>query len=156
MAALDAAIPIYALKTVEGQLDETLMTDRLIAMLSAGFGLLATVLASVGLYGVMAFVVARRRKELGLRLALGAEPGQVIWIVMKEVLTLLAIGLAVGLPAAIGLGRFVASQLYGIEANDPSMAIATMVLLGLVSAAAGFIPARRASLIDPNLVLRTE
>jgi predicted permease len=156
VAALDAAIPIYALKTVEGQLDETLMTDRLIAMLSAGFGLLATVLASVGLYGVMAFVVARRRKELGLRLALGAEPGQVIWIVMKEVLTLLAIGLAVGLPAAIGLGRFVASQLYGIEANDPSMAIATMVLLGLVSAAAGFIPARRASLIDPNLVLRTE
>jgi ABC-type antimicrobial peptide transport system permease subunit len=104
----------------------------------------------------MAYVVARRRKELGLRLALGAEPGQVIWIVMKEVLTLLAIGLAVGLPAAIGLGRFVASQLYGIEANDPSMAIATMVLLGLVSAAAGFIPARRASLIDPNLVLRTE
>ena len=128
------------MKTVEGQLDETLMTDHLIAMLSAGFGLLATVLASVGLYGVMAFVVARRRKELGLRLALGAEPGQVIWIVMREVLTLLAIGLAVGLPAAIGLGRFVASQLYGIEANDPWMAIATMVLLGLVSAAAGLHP----------------
>ena len=156
VAALDGAIPLYAMKTVEGQLDETLMTDRLIAMLSAGFGLLATVLASVGLYGVMAFVVARRRKELGLRLALGADPGQVIWIVMREVLTLLAIGLAVGLPAAIGLSRFVASQLYGIEANDPWMAIATMVLLGLVSAAAGFIPARRASLIDPNLVLRTE
>ena len=77
VAALDAGIPIYAMKTVEGQLDETLMTDRLIAMLSAGFGLLATVLASVGLYGVMAFVVARRRKELGLRLALGADPGQV-------------------------------------------------------------------------------
>ncbi|MGE0360561.1 MAG: ABC transporter permease [Vicinamibacterales bacterium] len=153
---VDAAMPIYAMKTVEGQLDETLMTDRLIALLSAGFGLLATVLASVGLYGVMAFVVARRRKELGLRLALGAEPGQVIWIVMKEVLMLLAIGLAVGLPAAIGLGRFVASQLYGIQANDPWMAIATMVLLALVSAAAGFIPARRASLIDPNLVLRTE
>jgi len=80
----------------------------------------------------------------------------VIWMVMKEVLMLLAIGLAVGLPAAIGLGRFVASQLYGIQANDPWMAVATMVLLGLVSAAAGFIPARRASLIDPNLVLRTE
>ena len=156
VAALDGAIPIYAMKTVEGQLDETLMTDRLIAMLSAGFGLLATVLASVGLYGVMAFVVARRRKELGLRLALGADPGQVIWIVMREVLMLLGIGLAVGLPAAIGLSRFVASQLYGIEANDPWMAIATMVLLGLVSAAAGFIPARRASLIDPNLALRYE
>jgi predicted permease len=154
--AVDAAMPIYAMKTVEGQLDETLMTDRLIAMLSAGFGLLATVLASVGLYGVMAFVVARRRKELGLRLALGADPGQVIWMVMKEVLLLLALGLAVGLPAAIGLGRFIASQLYGIQANDPWMAIATMALLALVSAAAGFIPARRASLIDPTLALRAE
>ncbi len=154
--AVDASMPIYAMKTVEGQLDETLMTDRLIAMLSAGFGLLATVLASVGLYGVMAFVVARRRKELGLRLALGADPAQVIWMVMKEVLLLLVLGLAVGLPAAIGLGRFVASQLYGIQANDPWMAVATMALLALVSAAAGFIPARRASLIDPTLALRAE
>ena len=154
--AVDAAMPIYAMKTVEGQLDETLMTDRLIAMLSAGFGLLATVLASVGLYGVMAFVVARRRKELGLRLALGADPAQVIWMVMKEVLLLLVLGLAAGLPAAIGLGRFVASQLYGIQANDPWMAVATMALLALVSAAAGFIPARRASLIDPTLALRAE
>ena len=75
---LDAAMPVYAMKTLEGQLDETLMTDRLIAMLSAGFGLLATVLASIGLYGVMAFVVARRRKEIGIRMALGANPGNVI------------------------------------------------------------------------------
>src|SRR5439155_5688598 len=88
---LDAAMPVYAMKTLEGQLDERLMTDRLIASLAAGFGLLATVLASIGLYGVMAFVVARRRKELGIRLALGAEPGGVIWLVMKEVLLLLAI-----------------------------------------------------------------
>ena len=86
---LDASMPVYAMKTLEGQLDETLMTDRLIALLAAGFGLLATVLASIGLYGVMAFVVARRRKELGIRLALGAEPGGVIWLVMKEVLLLL-------------------------------------------------------------------
>ena len=81
------------MKTVEGQLDETLLTDRLIAMLSAGFGGVATLLASIGLYGVMAFVVARRRKELGIRLALGAEPGSVIVLVMREVLLLLAIGL---------------------------------------------------------------
>ena len=93
-------------------------------MLSAGFGLLATMLASVGLYGVMAFVVARRRKELGLRLALGAEPGSVMWLVMKEVFVLLGIGLAVGMPAAIGLGRFVSTQLYGIEPNDPWIAVA--------------------------------
>ena len=86
---LDASMPVYAMKTLEGQLDETLLTDRLIALLAAGFGLLATLLASIGLYGVMAFVVARRRKELGIRLALGAEPGGVIWLVMKEVLLLL-------------------------------------------------------------------
>jgi predicted permease len=153
---LDGAIPVYELKTVEGQLDETLLTDRLIALLSAGFGLLATVLASIGLYGVMAFVVARRRKELGVRLALGAQPAGVIWLVMREVLLLLAIGLAVGVPAAMLLGRFVASQLHGIEANDATIAVATVTLLAVVSAAAGFIPAHRASRLDPMLALRTE
>src|SRR5471030_918115 len=153
---LDASMPVYAMKTLEGQLDETLLTDRLIASLAAGFGLLATLLASIGLYGVMAFVVARRRKELGIRLALGAEPGGVIWLVMKEVLLLLAIGLAVGVPAALALGHFVASQLYGIEARDPWTAIATLALLTLVSAAAGLIPAHRASRIDPILALRYE
>jgi predicted permease len=153
---LDAGIPVYDMKTVEGQLDETLLTDRLIAMLSAGFGALATLLASVGLYGVMAFVVARRRRELGIRLALGAQPGFVIWMVMREVLLLLAIGLAVGVPAALGLGRYVASQLYGIQPRDPSIAIWTVVLLTVVSAAAGLIPAQRASRIDPILALRTE
>ena len=148
---LDAAMPVYDVKTVQGQLDETLLTDRLIALLSAGFGLLATVLASVGLYGVMAFIVARRRKEIGLRLALGAEPSGVLWIVMREVLILLTIGLAIGVPAAIGLGRYVSSQLYGIQPNDPWMAIGTVLLLTVVSAAAGLIPATRASRIDPIL-----
>jgi predicted permease len=153
---LDAAMPVYDVKTVQGQLDETLLTDRLIALLSAGFGLLATVLASVGLYGVMAFIVARRRKEIGLRLALGAEPAGVLWIVMREVLILLTIGLTIGVPAAIGLGRYVSSQLYGIQPNDPWMAIGTMLLLTAVSAAAGLIPATRASRIDPILALRYE
>jgi ABC-type antimicrobial peptide transport system permease subunit len=151
---LDSAIPVYGMKTVEGQLDETLLTDRLIAMLSAGFGLLATLLATVGLYGVMAFVVARRRKELGIRLALGAQPGFVMWLVMREVLLLLAIGLAVGIPAAMGLGRYVAAQLYGIQAHDPAIAGSTVALLTVVSAAAGLIPAQRASRIDPILALR--
>ena len=153
---LDAAMPVYSIKTVEGQLDETLLTDRLIALLSAGFGLLATVLASVGLYGVMAFVVARRRKELGLRMALGAQPSAVIWIVMKEVLTLLAIGLAVGIPSALALGQVVSSQLYGIQGRDPWIAVWTMLLLTVVSSAAGLIPARKASQIDPILALRYE
>jgi predicted permease len=154
--ALSAGMPVYQLKTLQGQLDETLMTDRLIATLSAGFGLLATLLAAIGLYGVMAFVVSRRSKELGLRLALGAEPRAVIWIVMKEVLVLLGIGLVVGVPAAVALGRYVSSQLYGIEPNDPWMAVATVVVLAVVSALAGFVPARRASRIDPILALRYE
>jgi len=153
---LDGTMPIYQMKTLEGQLDETLLTDRLIALLSAGFGMLATILASIGLYGVMAFVVARRRKELGIRLALGAQPGRVIWLVMREVLLLLVIGLAVGIPSAMLLGRSVSSVLYGIQPNDPWMAGSTIVLLSLVSAAAGLIPARRASRIDPILALRYE
>jgi predicted permease len=154
--ALDSSMPVYEMKTLEAQLDETLLTDRLIAMLSAGFGLLATLLASIGLYGVMAFVVARRRKELGIRLALGAQPGLVIWIVMREVLLLLAIGLAVGVPAAMALGQFVATQLYGIQPHDPWIAGSTVAVLTLVSAAAGLIPAHRASRIDPILALRHE
>jgi ABC-type antimicrobial peptide transport system permease subunit len=153
---LDASLPVYRMKTLESQLDETLLTDHLVALLSAGFGLLATMLAAVGLYGVMAFVVARRKKELGIRLALGAQPGNVIWMVMKEVLVLFAIGLAVGIPAAMALGRFVSSQLYAIEPFDPWIASATIVLLAIVSGLAGLIPARRASRIDPILALRYE
>ena len=153
---LDATMPVYELKTVESQLDETLLSDHLIALLSAGFGLLATILASIGLYGVMAFVVVRRKKELGIRLALGAQPASVIWLVMREVLLLLGIGLAVGIPGAIAAGRYISAQLYGIQPNDPFIAISTTLLLAVVSAAAGLIPARRASRIDPILALRHE
>ncbi|HYL76838.1 MAG TPA: ABC transporter permease [Bryobacteraceae bacterium] len=153
---LDAAMPVYAMKTLGGQLDETLLTERLIALLSAGFGMLATLLAAMGLYGVMAFVVARRTKELGVRMALGARPASVIWLVMKDVVLLLMLGLAVGIPAALGMGRFVASQLYGIKVNDPGIAIASVTVLIVVASLAGFVPAQRASRIDPILALRYE
>jgi ABC-type antimicrobial peptide transport system permease subunit len=89
-------------------------------------------------------------------MALGAQPANVIWLVMKEVLVLLAVGLAVGIPSALALGRFVATQLYGIQAHDPGVALATMLLLSAVSAAAGLVPAHRASRIDPILALRYE
>jgi predicted permease len=154
--SLDPNIPVYQLKTLASQLDQTLLTERLIALLSAGFGLLATLLAAIGLYGVMAFVVTRRTKEMGVRMALGAHPGSVIWLVMREVLMLLAIGLAVGVPTAIALGQFVSTQLYGIKANDPLIAITTVAILMAVSAFAGLVPARRASRIDPILALRYE
>jgi predicted permease len=153
---LDASMPVYELKTLGRQLDETLLTERLIALLSAGFGLLATLLATIGLYGVMAFAVARRTKELGLRMALGAQRGMVVWLVMRDVLTLVGIGLAVGVPAAAALGRLVAAQLYGIQAHDPWIAGASVMLLAIVGAVAGFIPAARAGRIDPILALRYE
>jgi putative ABC transport system permease protein len=154
--AIDRSLPVFEAKTVQAQLDETLLTDRLVALLSAGFGMLATLLASVGLYGVMAFVVARRRKELGIRVALGAQRTAILWSVMREVLILLSIGLAVGIPTGLGLGRFVSAQLYGIQGHDPSVAVGTLLLLTFVSALAGLIPAHRASRVDPILALRYE
>jgi len=154
--SLDPSMPVYQMKTLGGQLDETLLTERLVALLSAGFGLLATLLASIGLYGVIAFSVARRTKEMGLRMALGAPRGSVIWLVMQEVLLLLAIGLAIGIPAALALGRYVSSELYGIEGTDPWIASAAVVTLIVVSSAAGFVPAQRAARIDPILAIRNE
>ncbi len=151
---LDPSLPMYEVKTLESQLDQRLLTERLVALLSAGFGFLATVLAVIGLYGIMASVVAQRTKELGVRIALGAQRGDVIWLVMREVLLLLTIGLAVGVPSGLSLGRIVGSELYGIKANDPSIAGMTIALLALVSVAAGLIPAHRASRIDPILALR--
>jgi predicted permease len=154
--AIDPSMPVYEMKTVQGQLDQTLLTERLTAMLSAGFGVLATLLASIGLYGVMAFVVARRTKEIGVRLALGAQPALVTWLVMREVLVLLGIGLIVGVPAGLLTAKYAASLLYGVQPRDPWVASGTVAILSLVSIAAGLIPARRASRIDPILALRCE
>jgi predicted permease len=156
VANLDRSMPIYEMKTLENQLDETLTTERLIATLSAAFGALATLLAAVGLYGVMAFVVARRTKEIGLRMALGAQQGTVIWLVLKEVLILLVGGLAIGVPAAYLLSRYVSTQLFGVQPADVPTALLAVAVLGAVALAAGFIPARRASVIDPITALRYE
>jgi predicted permease len=153
---MDAAIPVFHMKTLGDQLDQTLLTERLIALLSAGFGALATLLAAIGLYGVMAFVVARRTKEIGLRMALGAEQGSVLWLVIREVLVLVAIGLGVGVPAALFAGRFISSQLYGVQPFDMTAAGVAIALLLAVTALAGLIPARRAATIDPMIALRYE
>jgi putative ABC transport system permease protein len=153
---LDSGMPIYEMKTLARQLDETLSTERLIAVLSAAFGLLATVLAALGLYGVMAFMVARRTKEIGLRMALGAPQARVVWMVMRETLVLVAAGLAIGIPAAIGVSKYVSTQLYGVKATDIASAAAALVILATVAAVAGLLPARRASTIDPIQALRYE
>jgi predicted permease len=153
---LDPAMAAYEMRTLDSQLDQTLLTERLVAMLSAGFGALATLLASIGLYGVVAFVVAQRTKEIGVRMALGANRGSVVWLVMREALLLLGIGLAVGIPAALALGRFISTQLYGVTASDPWVAGIAVILLSVIAAMAGLVPARRASRIDPLLALRYE
>jgi len=156
VSALDPAIPVYDLKTLENQLDDTLSTERMIAALSAGFGALATVLAAMGLYGVMAFVVARRTREIGLRMALGAAQGAVVWMVLKEALVLLGAGLAVGVPGAYLLSHYVAAQLFGVPPTDGGTAILALAILAAAAGGASLLPARRASTIDPIQALRYE
>jgi ABC-type antimicrobial peptide transport system permease subunit len=153
---VEASVPVFGMKTLEGQLNETLTTERLIAMLSAAFGALATVLAAIGLYGVMAFVVVNRTKELGLRIALGAQQSAVAWLVMREVLMLVLIGLIVGVPVAYGLGRYVSSQLFNVPAADAWTAAIAILILTSIASLAGFLPARRATAIDPIKTLRYE
>ncbi|MFL6353309.1 MAG: ABC transporter permease [Bryobacteraceae bacterium] len=153
---IDPALPVYSMKTVETQIRETHYIDRLITMLSAAFGLLATLLAAVGLYGVMAFTVARRTRELGIRMALGAQRASVVRLVMQDVILLAGIGIGAALPLAFGLGRFIESQLFGLKATDPSTLIAATLLLVTVALSAGYIPAVRATRIDPMDALRWE
>ncbi len=129
---IDPNLPAYALQTYQTCIDRSLTNERLIASLSTVFGLLATALAMVGLYGVMAYSVARRRREIGVRMAMGARAGTIGWLVMREVLTLVAIGVAISLPAAWFLSRFVESQLYGIAPTDvTTVAAASVILTGV-------------------------
>jgi predicted permease len=156
VAKLDSSIPVYNLKTLENQLDETLSTERLIASLSAVFGALATVLAALGLYGVMAFVVARRTREIGLRMALGAPRSWVLCMVMREALILLAAGFLAGIPGAYILSRYVSSQLFGVAPTDVWTCAASIMVLGLLVLVSSLVPARRASAVNPITALRYE
>jgi predicted permease len=153
---MDSNLPISDLKTLEAQQEESLLSERLVATLSAAFGVLATLLAAIGVYGVMAYTVAQRTREIGVRMALGAEVAHVVWLVMKEVLLLAGIGIAIGLPAAYALTRFTKSQLYGIDPNDAFTITLATAGIALVALASGFIPARRAALVDPIKALRWE
>jgi predicted permease len=153
---LDANLPIYGMRSTDEQIRNSLVTERLIASLSSAFGFLATLLATIGLYGVMAYTVARRTREIGIRMALGAVQGNVIWMVMREVLALVAIGVAIGVPAALGLTRLVRNQLFGLTPHDPMTLAMATIALGLIACAAGYIPAWRASRIDPLRALRYE
>jgi predicted permease len=153
---LDSNVPIYRMRTLDQQLDKSLMSERLLASLSGVFGLLATLLAAIGLYGVMAYMVVRRTREIGIRMALGANRGSVVWLVMREVLLLSAIGVAIGGAGAYAATRLVQKQLFGILPTDALTMALSALGIATVALVAGYLPARRATAIDPMRALRWE
>jgi putative ABC transport system permease protein len=153
---LDANLPIYNLKTMERVVDEDLFGERMVAWLSAGFGSLAALLAAMGIYGVLAYLVVQRTREIGIRMALGAETADVRFLIVKEVGTMVLLGVAVGLPLAYGLARFSESLLFGVRASDPTVYALGLGLIALIALAACYIPARRATRVDPLVALRYE
>ena len=154
VAALDPQLPVFDVKTLSAQIRESLLTERLIFVLSVAFGGLAALLAAIGIYGVLAFSVAERRREIGVRMALGADPATVRRLVLSEVGRFLLIGAAVGLPAAWALARIIESILFGVKAADPVVFASGLALMAAVALVAGYLPARRAAKIDPLDALR--
>src|SRR6202046_863472 len=156
VAQLNENLPLFQVTTESQQIDRLLFQERLVARLSAFFGLLALVLACIGLYGLLSYEVSRRTREIGIRMALGAQEGDVLRLVVKQGFALAVVGAAMGIGVALGVTRYLASMLYGVHANDPVTIGAVAVLLGLVALAACYIPARRATRVDPMVALRYE
>jgi ABC-type antimicrobial peptide transport system permease subunit len=150
------SLPVQDLKTLDQQARERVFLDRMISTLTAAFGALATLLAAIGLYGVLAYTVAQRTREIGLRMALGAAGGKVRGMVLKQVGIMILIGGAVGIAGALALGRGAQSLLFEMEGSDPLAFSVSAVLLAAVALGAGYVPARRASRVDPMKALRYE
>jgi predicted permease len=156
MASVDRDVPVLDIRTQDEQIAASLQQPRIFADLTAGFGLLALVLACVGIYGIMAYTVSRRTNEIGIRMALGAQPPRILRMVLREAWWLTFAGVIVGLGAALGMGRLIASMLYGLKPYDPFTLGAAGLLLALVAIAASWVPARRAASVDPMRALRHE
>ena len=156
VAELDPNLPIENLITMQQQVRENLFLERMISTFAASFAALATILAAIGLYGVLAFNVARRTREIGIRMAIGAQANQVRNLVLREVAFLIAVGVVLAIPAALALARYTESLLFEMKGNDPFVIVSATLLVAAVSLLAGYLPARRAMKIDPLVALRYE
>jgi predicted permease len=155
-AALDPNVPLIRVRSVADLVDSSISKDILIARLSSFFGLLALLLACVGLYGVMSYTVSSRTREIGVRMALGAQRREVLRMVLQEAMKLVVIGIVIGIPVALLLTRLFTSMLFGLSSADPVSLLAVILLLAVIATLAGFIPARRATRVDPMVALRYE
>jgi predicted permease len=156
IAAIDTKLIVGHLATLNDDIDDNLMAERTIALLAGTFGALATLLAGIGLYGILAYSTAQRTREIGIRMALGARRGSVVSLILREVLILAGWAVGITIPLAVLATRAVRSQLYGVSAADPGVYAAGILLIALVAVLAGFIPSRRAATVDPARALRTE
>ena len=156
LQAIDKNLPMLDIRTQSEQVDRSLFQERLFAKLTGFFGVLALLLASIGLYGLMSYSVGARTQEIGIRMALGAQRSDVLWMVIRESLLLIVIGLLIGLPVTFAVTRLVSSMLFGLSPADPISILVASLLLGVVACCAGYLPARRATRIEPMLALRYE
>jgi predicted permease len=154
--SIDRNLPIARVTTLDEQVARSITNQRLVAQLSAFFGLVAVFLSCIGIYGVMSYVVTRRTNEIGIRMALGAGRPNLLWMVLREILLLVSIGVVIGVPVTLAGDRLVSNMLFGLSPADPLTVVGATVLLLIVAAIAGYLPARRASLIDPMVALRYE
>jgi ABC-type antimicrobial peptide transport system permease subunit len=153
---IDDKLPIFGVTTLDEQLRKNLDEERLIAQLVSFFGALALILACIGLYGVMAHGVARRTNEIGIRMALGARGGNIAWMVLRETLYLVLAGLVIGVPGALIGAKLISAQLFGMKPADPLTLVGAGMVLTIVALLAGYLPARRASRVNPLNALRYE
>ena len=156
ISELEPAIPLESVTTLGDIVDQSLSTRRLTRVLLSGFALLAVVLAAVGIYGVMSLQVANRTREFGIRLAIGAAPGQLVQLVLREGATLAALGVGIGIVAALVATRWIATLLFGVSATDPAVYAGLSILLAAVAVGACALPARCAAKSDPLVALRTD
>jgi ABC-type antimicrobial peptide transport system permease subunit len=154
--SIDRNLPITHITTLDEEVALTIADQRLLAQLSTFFGLLAVFLSSIGICGLMSYVVSRRTNEIGIRMALGAERSHMRWMVMREIVVLVAVGIAIGIPVTLASARLVTSMLFGLQVTDPLNILEAIGLLLSVAALAGYLPARRASRVDPMIALRYE